>query len=106
MHNFFQSSICMAPERLKDPNHPTQKPVKLLSHLLNIASNEGDMILDPFMGVGSTGVAALENDRKFIGIELEKIYFNAAQKRLKNIQPLFQHYNNYQQEINSIGIAK
>jgi site-specific DNA-methyltransferase (adenine-specific)/modification methylase len=62
----------MSLERLREPNHPTQKPVKLLTHLLKIASNEDDTILDPFMGVGSTGVAAVMNNRKFIGIELEK----------------------------------
>jgi site-specific DNA-methyltransferase (adenine-specific)/modification methylase len=74
----------MSPERLKEPNHPTQKPVKLLTHLLKIASNEGDTILDPFMGVGSTGVASLIHNRKFIGIELEKEYYKAAVKRLKS----------------------
>jgi len=84
MHNFFESSICMSPERLKDPNHPTQKPVRLLTHLLKIASNDGDTILDPFMGVGSTGVAAVTNGRKFIGIELEKRYYDAAAERLKS----------------------
>jgi site-specific DNA-methyltransferase (adenine-specific)/modification methylase len=83
MHNFFESSICMLPERLKEPKHPTQKPVKLLSHLISIASNEGDVIFDPFMGVGSTGIAALQNNRKFIGIELEKPYYDAAMQRLK-----------------------
>jgi site-specific DNA-methyltransferase (adenine-specific)/modification methylase len=82
MHNFFESSICMSPERLKDPKHPTQKPVALLERLLKIATNEGDVVLDPFMGVGSTGVAALKNNREFIGIELEKNYFDAAEKRL------------------------
>ena len=85
MHNFFESPICMGPERLKNPKHPTQKPILLLTHLLKIATNEGDTVLDPFMGVGSTGVAALQNKRNFIGIELEKDYFDAAQKRLKNI---------------------
>ncbi|MHC6204491.1 DNA-methyltransferase [Breznakiellaceae bacterium SP9] len=85
MHNFFESPICMRPERLQDPNHPTQKPLKLLTHLLKLATNEGDMILDPFMGVGSTGVAALENDRKFIGIELEAVYYAAAVKRLRAV---------------------
>ena len=92
MHNFFESSICMGAERIKDSKHPTQKPVKLLRHLINIASNEGDVILDPFMGVGSTGVAALEMNRKFIGLEIEKNYFDAAEKRLKNSvsEPLFE----------------
>jgi site-specific DNA-methyltransferase (adenine-specific)/modification methylase len=53
MHNFIESPICMGNERLKDPKHPTQKPVSVLKKLINIASNEGDMILDPFAGVGS-----------------------------------------------------
>lgn len=82
MHNFFESPICMRPERLSDPKHPAQKPVKLLEHIIKIASNEGDVIFDPFMGVGSTGVAALKNNRKFIGIEIEQDYFAAAERRL------------------------
>ncbi len=86
MHNFFESSICMGSERLKDPKHPTQKPIGLLKHLIGIASNEGDIILDPFMGVGSTGVAAVQMRRKFIGIEIEQEYFEAAKTRLENIQ--------------------
>ncbi len=86
MHNFFDAPICMGPERLKDPKHPTQKPIRLLKHLIKIASNEGDVVLDPFMGVGSTGVAALEMNRKFIGIEIDKAYFEAAQRRLEYIK--------------------
>ena len=82
MHNFFQSPICMRPERLSDPKHPSQKPVALLEHILKISSDEGDMVFDPFMGVGSTGVAALKNKRKFFGIEIEKDYFDAAERRL------------------------
>lgn len=102
MHNFFESPICMAPERIKNPNHPTQKPVKLLSHLLKIASNEGDIIFDPFMGLGSTGVAAINNNRHFIGIEINKNYFDAAEKRLKSIQPSF----NFVQHITKIDDNK
>ena len=86
MHNFFESPVCMRPERLKNPKHPTQKPVRLLRHLIKIASNKGDVILDPFMGVGSTGVAALEMNRKFIGMEIENEYFMAARKRLAQTQ--------------------
>jgi len=86
MHNFFDAPICMGPERLKDPKHPTQKPIRLLKHLIKIASNESDVVLDPFMGVGSTGVAALEMNRKFIGIEIDKVYFEAAQRRLEYIK--------------------
>ena len=81
MHNFFESPICMKPERLSAPKHPSQKPVRLLEHIVSIASNENDVVLDPFMGVGSTGVAALRNKRRFIGIEIEKSYFDAAEMR-------------------------
>lgn len=81
MHNFIQTPICMQPERLKNPKHPAQKPVKLLEHIIKIASNENDMVLDPFMGVGSTGIAAFNLKRNFIGIELNKEYFNATNKR-------------------------
>ena len=83
MHNFFQSPICMGKERLKQPKHPTQKPLKLLEHIVKIASNEGDVVFDPFMGVASTGVASIKLKREFIGIELEEIYFKASEKRLK-----------------------
>lgn len=82
MHNFFECPICMRPERLSDPKHPAQKPVKLLEHIIKIASDEGDTVLDPFMGVGSTGVAALKNGRKFTGCEIDKKYFDAAAKRI------------------------
>jgi site-specific DNA-methyltransferase (adenine-specific)/modification methylase len=93
MHNFMESSICMGRERLKDPSHPTQKPVKILKRIIDLASNAGDVVFDPFMGVGSTGVAALETGRKFIGVEIDKRYFNAAARRLKEtvitaVQPI------------------
>lgn len=82
MHNFFESPICMPPERLHNPKHPAQKPVKLLKHLIHIASNPGDIIFDPFMGVGSTGVAAKATDRRFVGCEIDREYFDAARKRI------------------------
>ena len=86
MHNHFESGICMWHERIKWPDwktlHPTQKPIKLLKHLIGIASNPGDVVFDPFMGVGSTWAAALSLDRKFVGFELEDNYFQAAVNRL------------------------
>lgn len=85
MHNFLESPICMRPERLSDPKHPTQKPVSILKKMIEIASNKNDIIFDPFMGVGSTGVAALELVRRFIGVELDQNYFNAAKKRIETI---------------------
>lgn len=82
MHNFFESPICMGSERLKNPKHPTQKPLSVLKHLIKIGSNKNDIILDPFMGVGSIGVAALQLGRRFRGIELNEEYFEAAKFRL------------------------
>lgn len=83
MHNFIESSICMKPERLSNPKHPAQKPVSILKKMIEIASNENDIIFDPFMGVGSTGVAALDLNRRFIGVELDNAYFEAAKKRIE-----------------------
>lgn len=82
MHNFFESPICMGNERLKNPKHPAQKPLKLIKHLMNIASNEGDIVYDPFMGVGTTCVAAVELNRKYIGVEIDKNFYEAANKRI------------------------
>lgn len=62
--------------------HPTQKPIQLLEWLINTYSNTGDVILDNCMGSGSTGVAAVQTGRGFIGIEKEKRYFDIAKDRL------------------------
>ncbi len=62
--------------------HPTQKPVELLEYLIKTYSKENYLILDNCMGSGSTGVAAKNLNRRFIGIELEKKYFNIAEKRM------------------------
>jgi DNA modification methylase len=83
MHNFIESPICMGRERLKNPVHPTQKPIKVLSRLVKLATNPGDLVLDPFMGVGSSGVAVLQLDRRFTGIEIDPAYFRAAEKRIE-----------------------
>ena len=85
MHNFIESPICMRPERLSNPKHPAQKPVSILKKMIEIASNKDDIIFDPFMGVGSMGVAALELDRRFIGVEREENYFIAAKQRIINV---------------------
>lgn len=86
MHNFIETPICMAPERVKKPFHPTQKPIKVLEHIIRIATNPVNMVFDPFMGVGSTGVAALNLGRRFIGFELNSEYFAAAEQRLNITQ--------------------
>lgn len=62
--------------------HPTQKPVDLLRTLIRTFTNENDLVLDNCMGSGSTGVACILENRKFIGIELDKTYFDIAEKRI------------------------
>lgn len=87
MHNFIESSICMGTERVKDESgkylHPTQKPLAVLEKIIRLASNENDIVLDCFNGVGSTGVAALKNNRKYIGIEIDDTYIAASKTRLQ-----------------------
>jgi DNA modification methylase len=83
MHNFIESPICMGNERLKDPKHPTQKPLSILKQIIKIASNENDLVLDMFMGVASTGVASRELNRRFIGIEIDDTYYEACEKRMQ-----------------------
>jgi len=64
------------------PIHPTEKPVGLMSVLIENSSLAGDVVLDPFMGVGSTGIAATRLGRKFIGIEQDENYFKIAESRI------------------------
>ena len=64
-------------------DHPAEKPVDLLEHIIKHTSNENDCILDTFMGTGSIGVACKNLKRKYIGIELENCYFNLATEKLK-----------------------
>ena len=64
--------------------HPTEKPLSLFTKLLLASSNEGDIVFDPCMGSGTTGVACIENNRKFIGIELDNTYYEVAKNRIEN----------------------
>ena len=66
--------------------HPTQKPLDLLERIILASTNEGDLILDPFMGSATTGVAALKHNRKFVGIEKEKEFVELAEKRLSAVK--------------------
>lgn len=66
----------------RDGVHPTEKPVSLMSELVQLFTNEGETVCDPFMGSGTTGVAAVKLGRKFIGIEIEKTYFSIACRRI------------------------
>jgi len=70
----------------RNKQHPTQKPVPLLEYLIKTYTNEGDTVLDNCMGSGSTGVACINANRNFIGIELDENYFNIAKKRIEEVQ--------------------
>lgn len=70
----------------KNKLHPTEKPIELLKQYIENSSNENDWVLDPFMGSGTTGVACINTNRNFIGIELDKNYFNIAKERIDNAQ--------------------
>ena len=65
--------------------HPTQKPVPLLEYLIKTYTNEGEVVLDNCMGSGSTGVACVNTNRNFIGIELDDKYFEIAKKRIEEV---------------------
>jgi site-specific DNA-methyltransferase (adenine-specific) len=64
-------------------NHPTVKPKKLMSYLITLGSREGDVVLDPYCGSGTTCIAALELNRKSIGIEVSDEYYNIACQRIR-----------------------
>lgn len=78
----FPRSVIRFPNDNHNSLHPTQKPVGLLKYLIETYTNEGDTVLDNCMGSGSTGVAAVEKNRSFIGIELDEGYFEIAKKRI------------------------
>lgn len=79
---FFTTSTVAGTERL---GHPTQKSLELMKKLVLIHTNPGELILDPFMGSGSTGAAALELGRDFIGVEMTPEYFEMAKNRLETL---------------------
>lgn len=64
--------------------HDTEKPVELMKIMIDNSSQEDDIVFDPFMGIGSTGVACLELNRRFIGVELDEVYFPIAKNRIEN----------------------
>jgi len=65
--------------------HPTQKPIELLRRIILASTQEGDLILDPFCGSSTTGVAATMLNRKYVGIDLDSEYLDLSRKRLENI---------------------
>lgn len=81
-HDFIETAVISNGER-KFGKHPTQKPEALIKHFVDLLSNPGDVILDPFMGSGTTGVVSKQLNRKFIGVELDESYFLLAKRRIE-----------------------
>ena len=80
---FYKTPTVSGKERT---NHPTQKSLSLMEQIIEIHTNPEEIVLDPFMGSGTTGVAALNKGRKFIGVELDPSYYDIALNRIKNAQ--------------------
>lgn len=84
-HDFVETSVTPNGER-RYGKHPTQKPEALIQHFVEILSNMGDWVLDPFMGSGTTGVVSKRSGRNFIGVELSEEYFHIAKTRIEERQ--------------------
>ena len=69
----------------KRNSHPTIKSMKLMSYLITMISRQGDVVLDPYMGSGTTGIACMGLGREFVGIEMSEEYYKIAEERLSNI---------------------
>lgn len=84
IHDFFETSVTPAGEK-RHGKHPTQKPVQLLEKFVKLLTNENDVVFDPFCGSGSSGVAALQMNRRFIGSEISKEYCKLSEERFKEV---------------------
>lgn len=81
VHNYIETSVTNKSEK-KYGKHQTQKPLELMKWLVGLLSNENDLVLDPFMGTGTTCLACKELNRNYIGIELKQEFYEIAEKRL------------------------
>lgn len=79
--NTFMTNLVSSSERTA---HPTQKPISLMKHLIQLVTPSDGIVIDPFMGSGTTGVAAMQLGRRFIGIERDQTYFNTASQRIED----------------------
>lgn len=83
INNMGTKNVLEIPNIIGNKKHPTEKPVELMKILVENSSNEGDVVIDPFMGVGATGVACKNLNRNFIGIEIDERYYNIAKERIE-----------------------
>ena len=84
VHDFFETSLTTQSEK-KQGKHPTQKPIKLIDRLVGLLSNEGEIVVDPFMGSGTTGVSCKKMNRKFIGVDQSAEYVEIARQRIEEV---------------------
>lgn len=84
INNMGMSNVFVYPNILGNKYHPNEKPVELMRDLIINSTNEGDKVLDPFMGSGSTCLACKQTNREYYGIEIDEKYYNIAKKRLEN----------------------
>ena len=83
INNMGTKNVLEIPNIIGKKKHPTEKPVELMKILIENSSNEKDVVIDPFMGVGATGIACKELNRNFIGIEIDEKYFEIAKNRIE-----------------------
>lgn len=79
------AKTCHAFDNVRGKSHPTEKPVALMEYYVLNSSLPGDVVLDPFMGTGATGVAAVQNKRLFVGAEIDQTYFAIARRRIADV---------------------
>ncbi len=96
LDNLIENPICMGEERTR---HKTQKPLKVCIPFIEISSNPGDIILDPFMGAGSTAIAALKTGRNFMGYEIDAGYCDLMQQRFDNFLEQHPGFNGQKPKI-------
>ena len=85
INNMGVTNILKVPNIIGNKKHPTEKPADLMQILVDNSTNKGDVVLDPFMGVGGVGVACKRSGRDFIGIELDEKYFKIAKNRIESM---------------------
>ena len=86
INNAGTSTLLSVPNIIGTKVHPTEKPINLMKIFIENSSKEGDFVLDPFMGSGATGVACVATGRNFIGVEIDKQYFDIAQERITDAE--------------------
>ena len=86
INNMGTKNILQVNNIIGNKKHPTEKPVELMKILIENSTNEGDTVIDPFMGVGATGVACKNLKRNFVGIEIDGQYYEIAKKRINEVE--------------------